>query len=97
MSRGWNCADHKKEIQSEQEKMIQTALAHGVHPRVEIGSLEEAERYKKLGVKHFCILDQMDILMAAWTGTCGDVKRWQKPLGKKQGQPANYMYREEKE
>lgn len=57
--------------------MIKVALEHGVQPRVEIATLEEAEYYKNLGVKHFCILDQMDILMAAWNGTCGDVKKWQ--------------------
>lgn len=74
MSRGWNCADHKDDIKEAHEKMIRDALDHGVQPRVEIASLEEAEYYRDLGVKHFCILDQMDILMAAWTGTCKDVK-----------------------
>lgn len=74
MSRGWNCADHKDDIKEAHEKMIRVALDHGVQPRVEIASLEEAEYYRDLGVKHFCILDQMDILMAAWTGTCKDVK-----------------------
>ena len=75
MSRGWNCADHKEDIKEAHEKMIKVALEHGVQPRVEIATLEEAEYYKNLGVKHFCILDQMDILMAAWNGTCGDVKK----------------------
>lgn len=75
MSRGWNCAEHKEDIKEAHEKMIEVALKHGVQPRVEVSSLEEAEYYKKLGVKHFCILDQMDILMAAWKGTCGDVKK----------------------
>lgn len=75
MSLGWNCADHKEDIQEAHEKMIKVALAHGVQPRVEIATLEDAEYYRNLGVKHFCILDQMDILMAAWTGTCADVKK----------------------
>ena len=74
MSRGWNFADHKEEVQAEHERMIRTALKHGVQPRVEIATLEDAEYYRNMGVKHFCILDQMDILMAAWTGTCKDVK-----------------------
>lgn len=75
MSRGWNSADHGAEVKEEHEKMIKSALKHGVHPRVEISTLEEAEYFKSMGVKHFCILDQMDILMAAWTGVCGDVKK----------------------
>ncbi|WP_455630876.1 aldolase/citrate lyase family protein [Megamonas sp.] len=75
MSLGWNCADHQEEIKEAQEKMIKVALAHNVQPRVEIATLEQAEYYKKLGVRHFCILDQMDILMNAWLGVCGDVKK----------------------
>lgn len=75
MSRGWNCAEHKEDIKAAHEKMIKTALAYGVQPRVEIASLEEAEYYKAMGVRHFCILDQMDILMAAWNGPCKDVKK----------------------
>lgn len=75
MSRGWNTAEHKDDVQKAHEQMIATALKHGVHPRVEIATLEQAEYYKKLGVRHFCIHDQMDILMAAWTGVCGDVRK----------------------
>ncbi len=75
MSRGWDVADHREEIKAEHERMIKTALEHGVQPRVEISTLQEAEYYKSLGVRHFCILDQMEILMAAWSGTCFDVKR----------------------
>lgn len=75
MSRGWNAKDHRDDIKQEHERMIKTALEHGVHPRVEIGSLEDAEYYKSLGVRHFCILDQMRILMTAWNGPCADVKK----------------------
>lgn len=82
MSRGWNVADHKKEVTEAQEHMIEVALKNGVAPRVEISSLEEAEHYEKLGVRHFCILDQMDILLAAWKGTCGDVKKFAEGLDK---------------
>jgi 2-keto-3-deoxy-L-rhamnonate aldolase RhmA len=75
MSRGWNSADHKDDVKAEHERMIKVGLEHGVHPRVEIGTLEEAEHYKAMGVKHFCILDQMRILRTAWAGTCADVKK----------------------
>ena len=76
MSLGWNVAEHQREVKEVQEKMIKVALAHDVQPRVEIATLGQAKYYQKLGVRHFCILDQMDILMAAWTGTCADVKHF---------------------
>ena len=76
MSLGWNVAEHQAEVKEAQEKIIKTALAHGVQPRVEIATLEQAQYYRKLGVRHFCILDQMDILLAAWTGACADVKNF---------------------
>lgn len=80
MSRGWNVADHKKDVKEAEKEMIKVALAHGVQPRCEISSLEEAHEYAELGVRHFCILDQMDILMAAWKGTCGDVSNFVRSL-----------------
>ena len=75
MSNGWNSADHGDDVKKAHEKMIKVALDKGVHPRVEIGTLEQAEYYRDMGVKHFCILDQMRILKTAWAGTCGDVKK----------------------
>lgn len=80
MSLGQNSSEHKAEVKEAQEHMIEVALKHGVAPRVEIATLEEAEYYKKLGVRHFYILDQMDILLAAWKGTCGDVKNLAKSI-----------------
>ena len=75
MSRGWNAAEHVDEFQAEHERMIKVALEHGVNPRVEVPTLEKAEYFKAMGVRHFCILDQMSILKTAWAGTCGDVKK----------------------
>lgn len=35
--------------------MIEMALKAGVHPRIEIGSFDQAKRYLDMGVRHFCI------------------------------------------
>lgn len=43
------------EVQDAQKEMVKKALAKGVHPRVEIGSYEEAKPWLDLGVRHFCI------------------------------------------
>lgn len=43
------------DIQDAHKMMIQKALAAGLHPRVEIGSLEQAKRYMDMGVRHFCV------------------------------------------
>jgi len=42
-------------IQQVHRRMIETALRMGVHPRVEIGSYEQAKPYLDLGVRHFCV------------------------------------------
>ena len=75
MSMGWNRNEHQEELEQVQRTMIETALACGVRPRVEISTVEEAETYKALGVKDFSILDQMAILMRSWTGECAQVRR----------------------
>ena len=43
------------EVQGAHRKMIEKALAVGVHPRIELGSLEQAKRYLDMGVRHFCV------------------------------------------
>lgn len=43
------------EVQDAHKLMIESALKKGVHPRVEIGSYEQAEPFVKMGVRHFCI------------------------------------------
>lgn len=42
-------------VQAAHKKMIETALKAGVHPRVEVGSFEQAKPYIDMGVRHFCI------------------------------------------
>jgi 4-hydroxy-2-oxoheptanedioate aldolase len=43
------------EVQAAHRSMIERALAKGIHPRVEIGSFEQAQPYLDMGVRHFCI------------------------------------------
>ena len=75
MSCGWNAAEHRQELQEIEEYVIRVALEHGVAPRCECDTLEKAEYYRNLGVRHFCIGDECRILKAYWTGTCGDVRK----------------------
>jgi 2-keto-3-deoxy-L-rhamnonate aldolase RhmA len=43
------------EVQEAHRYMIETALKKGVAPRVEIGDFEQAGPYVTMGVRHFCI------------------------------------------
>ncbi|MEM7079477.1 MAG: aldolase/citrate lyase family protein [Pseudomonadota bacterium] len=42
-------------IRQYEELVIAKSLEYGIHPRIEIGAVEQAQRYLDLGVKHFCI------------------------------------------
>jgi len=44
-----------KEVQEAHKYMIEMALKKGVAPRVEIGSFEQAKSFVEMGVRHFCI------------------------------------------
>ncbi len=76
MSKGWDAKDHKADTLKVEEKMIQIALDHGVAPRCEIDTLEQAKYYKSLGVKHFCVGDEFRNQMAYWKGVCMDVRKF---------------------
>jgi 2-keto-3-deoxy-L-rhamnonate aldolase RhmA len=43
------------EVQDAHKRMIEAALKKGIHPRVEIGSFEQAKPFVDMGVRHFCI------------------------------------------
>ena len=43
------------DIQAEHRKMIERALAVGIHPRIELGDFARAKRYMDMGVRHFCV------------------------------------------
>lgn len=54
------------EVLKAEQKTIETALRKGLDPRVEISEPAEAERYLEMGVKHFCIAWDVDILHSFW-------------------------------
>lgn len=66
MSLGWNRQDHMEECRAVERRVIATALKHGVAPRCEIATPEQAQYYIDLGVRHFCIGDQMAKLREFW-------------------------------
>ncbi len=55
LSRGEPSLMDTPEIRPFEEKVIKKSLEYGVHPRIEIGSVDQADRYIQLGVRHFCI------------------------------------------
>ena len=66
MSRGWNRSEHFDEFKAAEREMIKVALAHGVQPRCEINAPEDAEYYIDLGVKHFCLGDELRAVTTYW-------------------------------
>lgn len=54
------------EVQAGEMRVIESCLAAGVHPRIEIGSADEAKRYLDLGARHFCIGTDIAILHQWW-------------------------------
>ncbi len=67
LSRGWDMADHRDELMQTENRMIEAARKGQVHPRCEIYSVDDAKRYADLGVRHFCIGDEMKILHTYWS------------------------------
>ena len=55
------------DVKKAERKTIETALALGLHPRVEIGDIRKAEPYLEMGVKHFCIGWDVFILHEWWS------------------------------
>ncbi len=74
MSRGWNAADHAQELREVEEYVIRTALELGVAPRCECDTVEKMTYYRDLGVRHFCVGDELRVLKAYWNGTCAQVR-----------------------
>ena len=66
MSRGWDRSEHVEEFKAAERRMIQVALSHGVQPRCEIETPEQAQYYIDLGVRHFSLGDQLAKLKELW-------------------------------
>lgn len=54
------------EIKAVERKVFETALRMGVPPRVELNSLDQAQYYLDMGVRHFCIGTDIAILYDWW-------------------------------
>jgi 2-keto-3-deoxy-L-rhamnonate aldolase RhmA len=67
LSLGWNAKDHREETLAAERLMIKTAFAHGIQVRCEINEPDEAKYYLDLGVKHFCIGDELRNARNRWT------------------------------
>jgi len=50
------------DVRAVEEVVLAKALAAGIPPRAEINAPEEADRYRAMGVRHFCIGTDMVIL-----------------------------------
>lgn len=74
LSCSWNMAEHREECRAAERKMIEIALKHGVAPRCEINSPEEAAYYMDLGVKHFCLGDELKNNLNYWTKNGKELK-----------------------
>lgn len=74
MSHGWNAKEHVDEYKEAERKMIQVALKHGVQPRCEINSADDAKYYIDLGVKHFCLGDELGNNMTYWKNAGGAMR-----------------------
>lgn len=53
-------------VQDAEKRVIEACLEAGVHPRIELGSAEGAQRYLDMGVRHFCIGTDIGILYQYW-------------------------------
>ena len=74
MSRGWNSSEHLQEFKAAERELIRVALAHGVQPRCEINSPDDAKYYIDLGVKHFCLGDEIRTNTIYWSRQGGALR-----------------------
>lgn len=66
ITRGWNSADHRHEWREAERHVYETALRMGVQPRAHIDGMDEMPYYLDMGVRHFCVGDQMKVLKNFW-------------------------------
>ena len=54
------------EIKAAETRVIETSLKMGIHPRIEIGTPDQARYYLDMGVRHFCMNTDLVILFSWW-------------------------------
>ena len=62
-------------VQAGEKRVIESCLATGVHPRIEISSADEAKRYLDIGARHFCIGTDIAILYQSWQKEGEEMRR----------------------
>lgn len=62
LSSGFNMNEDKARVRAAEKKVIETAIAHGIRPRCELNSAEDARFYLDLGVKDFSLGLEMRVL-----------------------------------
>ena len=62
------------EVKATETRVIEASLKAGVHPRIEIGTPDQARYYLDMGVRHFCLNTDLVILFNWWK-TNGDEMR----------------------
>ena len=63
------------EIKAVERKVIETSLKMGVPPRAEINTAEQAKYYLDMGVRHFCIGTDVNILYDWWKAHGDSVRK----------------------
>ena len=66
MSLGLTGQRSHPDVKSAERKTIEMALKKGLHPRIELMDISQAEPYLEMGVKHFCIGWDVRILHQWW-------------------------------
>jgi 4-hydroxy-2-oxoheptanedioate aldolase len=66
MSIGVTGQRNHPDVKRAERKTIETALAKGLHPRVELADISLAAPYLEMGVKHFCIGWDVRVLHEWW-------------------------------
>jgi 2-keto-3-deoxy-L-rhamnonate aldolase RhmA len=69
-------AGHKDapEVQAAERRVFETALRMGIPPRAEINSVAEAQRFLDMGVRHFSLGTELNVLYNWWRDN-GDALR----------------------
>jgi 2-keto-3-deoxy-L-rhamnonate aldolase RhmA len=67
LSMGWDHREKQSELKALERRMIEIAGRYGVAVRCEIKQAESGRYYKDLGVRHFCLGDEIGNNVAFWT------------------------------
>lgn len=86
MSIGATGQRNHPEVRKAELKTIETALAKGLHPRVELRDINLAAPYLEMGVKHFCIGWDVRILYDWW---CANGEGMRAMFGEEKSKPAS--------